>query len=179
MAPQTFNLQPEKLEDDLVLIVPLTDGDFNRLYKVASDPLIWEGHPSKDRYKKEVFKQFFDSAVISNSAFLVFDKQTNELIGSTRFYDFKPEKSKVAIGFTFLAKAYWGGVHNKSMKKLLLNYAFKFVDTVNFHIGPTNIRSQKAILKIGAKKVNDMELEYSETMPDHFQYEIKKCDLID
>jgi RimJ/RimL family protein N-acetyltransferase len=98
-----FNLQPEKLEDDLIEIIPLHEEDFDRLFAVASDPMIWELHPSRDRYKKEVFQIFFDGAVASNSAFLVFDKATKELIGSTRYYHFESEKSSIGIGYTFLA----------------------------------------------------------------------------
>ena len=149
-----FNLQPT-LEDDLVLISPLTEKDFESLFKVASDPLIWEQHPIKDRYKKEVFQSYFDSALESKGAFLIYSKDNNELIGSSRYYDYDPLKSRIAIGYTFIAKAYWGGKYNGAIKKLMLDHAFQFVDKVIFHIGPTNLRSQQAVLKLGAKKVGE------------------------
>ena len=168
-----INLQPE-LENDLIKIVPLKESDFERLFTVASDPSIWEQHPTKDRYKREIFQKYFDGAVESKSAFLVFNKATNELIGSTRFYDFKPEHSSIAIGFTFLARKYWGGDYNRSMKKLLLDYAFTFVNTILFHIGSTNIRSQKAVLKIGATKINEVDFDYYGTKLLHFEYAIGK-----
>jgi RimJ/RimL family protein N-acetyltransferase len=168
------NLQPDLLEDELVKLVPLQATDFDRLFKVASDPLIWEQHPSRDRYKKEVFQIYFDSAVSSGSAFLIFDKKTNILIGSSRFYDYDGEGSSIAIGYTFLAKEYWGGKYNRSVKKLMLDYAFQFVDAVIFHIGPSNIRSQKAIMKIGANKIGEMLYEGKL----HFVYQVKSSDLL-
>lgn len=171
-----FNFQPEILEDELVKLVPLTGNDFSRLFAVAADPAIWEQHPAKDRYKKEVFQLFFDGAVASNSAFLVVDKKGNEVIGSTRFYAFEPEQSSIAIGFTFLAKNFWGGQYNKAMKKLLLHYVFQFVNRVVFHIGPTNIRSQNAVCKIGATKINEVYLDNNGSQVLHYEYAIKKQD---
>lgn len=94
-----FNI-PKELKDNKVKLILLKEEDFDQLYSVASDPLIWEQHPSKDRYKEDVFRSFFTEAVKSGSAYCIFDLQTNELIGSTRFYD--PERSTVAIGYTFL-----------------------------------------------------------------------------
>ena len=170
MIESKMNLQPAILEDHIVSIIPLKENDFNELFSVASDPLIWEQHPSSDRYKKEVFQIYFDSAVQSGSAFLLYDKVTNELIGSSRYYDYNPEESKIAIGFTFLARKFWGGEYNRSVKKLMLDYAFRFVDSVVFHIGPSNIRSQKAILKIGAKKTGEVLYDGK----PHFEYEIKR-----
>ena len=158
------------LEDDLVRLEPLGQNDLERLFKVAADPLIWEQHPSKDRYKREVFQSYFDSAVSSGSAFLIFEKVTGQIIGSTRYYDHNPALSRIAIGYTFLAKEFWGGRYNAAIKKLMLDYAFRFVDSVIFHIGPANIRSQQAILKLGAKKIG--EEEYNGAL--HFVYEIKK-----
>ena len=169
-----MNLQPAVLENDIIIITPLTESDFDRLFAVASDPLIWEQHPSNDRYKKEVFRPFFDGAVASGTAFLIFDKKTNKLIGSTRFYDYKPDEASIAIGYTFIAKEYWGGNYNGSAKKLLLDYAFEFVNTVIFQIGSTNTRSQKAILKIGAEKAREVELEFNGKKSLHYEYEIKK-----
>jgi RimJ/RimL family protein N-acetyltransferase len=165
-----MDLQTLILEDELVRLELLTENDFERLFKVAADPLIWEQHPSKDRYKKEVFQSYFDSAVSSGSAFLIFEKATGQLIGSSRYYDHNPDLSRIAIGYTFLAKEFWGGKYNAAIKKLMLDYAFQFVNSVIFHIGPTNIRSQQAILKLGAKKIG--EEEYNGVL--HFVYEIRK-----
>ena len=171
-----FNLQPEKLENDLVRITPLKETDFERIFKVASDPLIWEQHPEKERFKREIFQLFFDASVKSKSAFLVFDRKTNELIGSTRYHDYEPANSRISIGYTFLARKYWGGEYNKAMKKLLLDYAFQHVASVIFQIGSTNIRSQKATLKIGAHKINEKDFNLNGMKMVVYEYEIKKQD---
>ncbi|MCK9641573.1 MAG: GNAT family N-acetyltransferase [Prolixibacteraceae bacterium] len=174
MTKVTVNWQPEILESDLLKIVPLIEADFDNLYKAASDPIIWEQHPANDRYKLEVFKPYFDGAIAGKSAFKIIDKSTNQMIGSTRYYDYNPEKSGIAIGFTFLAKEYWGGTYNKSVKKLMIDYAFQFVDIIYFHIGVTNIRSQKAIQKIGAIKRDEINFENNGQSLPHFEYLIKK-----
>ncbi len=171
MKNRIFNLQPDNLEDNLIYLKPLKEEDFDKLYAVASDQLIWELHPIKDRYKKEVFKEFFESAVASKGAFLVFDKLTNELIGSSRYYDLYRDYSRVTIGFTFLARKYWGGVYNKSLKKLMIDYAFNFVEKIMFSIGSSNIRSQKAILKIGAKRINNSDISGNGDVSS-YEYEI-------
>ncbi|PWA11674.1 GNAT family N-acetyltransferase [Flavobacterium laiguense] len=174
MPDSKFNLQPKILENAQVIMTPLKESDFEMLYEVASDPEIWEQHPAKNRYQKEVFQLFFDGAVESKSAFLVYDSATEKLIGSTRYYDFDSENSKIAIGFTFLAKKYWGGNHNKAMKQLLIDYAFQHVDTIAFHIGDTNIRSQKAVSKIGATKIGIVDFNNT----PHFEYHILKKDWV-
>ena len=174
MAKIRINWQPEILESDILKIVPLTEADFDTLFKVASDPLIWEQHPANDRYKLEVFKPYFAGAISGKSAFKIIDKSTNHIIGSTRYYDYKPENSSIAIGFTFLAKEYWGGTYNKSAKKLLIDYAFQFVDNIYFHIGVTNFRSQIAIKKVGAVKTNDINFENNGQSLPHFEYLIQK-----
>lgn len=174
MAEQPINWHPSTLEDSLIRLVPLTESDFENIFQVASDPLIWEQHPTKDRYKREVFQLFFDGAIASKTAFLIIDKATNTIIGSTRYYDYKPEHSSIAIGYTFLARAYWGGVYNKACKKILLEYAFQFIEQVYFHIGATNVRSQLAVLKIGAVKVGEVDFDYYGKPVLHFEYLIEK-----
>jgi N-acetyltransferase len=144
-----FDLQPH-LKGKLIELRPLTPKDWDALFAVASDPLIWEQHPESDRYKEDVFKVFFREALESGGAFVVVDKNTQRIIGSTRFYGYDPEKSEIEIGWTFLARKYWGGRYNREMKKLLLAHAFKFVESVVFYVGEKNIRSQRAMEKIGA-----------------------------
>jgi RimJ/RimL family protein N-acetyltransferase len=170
----SINWHPTHLENNLIKLTPITPDDFETLFEVASDPLIWEQHPTKDRYKREVFQKFFDGAIEGGTAFLIIDKATNKVIGSTRYYDYKAEIPSIAIGYTFLARAFWGGKHNHSAKKLLLDYAFQFVDKVYFHIGAANTRSQIAIGKIGAAKVGEVDFDYYGTKLLHFEYVISK-----
>ena len=174
MVMTDFNLQPT-IENEFVKIQPLKQTDFETLYSIASDPLIWEQHPNPDRYKRPVFEAFFKGAMESNAAFLVFDKQTGQAIGSSRYYLVDLVEKSVAIGYTFLAKDHWGGVFNPALKSLMLNYAFTFFDKVILHIGANNIRSQKATEKLGAKKIAEIEMEYyGEANRLNFVYQIEK-----
>jgi RimJ/RimL family protein N-acetyltransferase len=171
-----FDLQPI-LENEFVKLVPLKKTDFEVLYKVASDPLIWEQHPNKNRWQREVFQNFFKGAIESKGAFLIYNVQTNEVIGSSRFYDPDPEKSTVCIGYTFYARSHWGGKYNPSVKQLMMQYAFQFVDNIIFYIGAKNIRSQKAIERIGALKIAEEEINYfGEDCNLNFVYRTRKED---
>ena len=170
----SFDLQPH-LKSELVELRPLTPGDWNDLFAVASDPLIWEQHPESDRYKEGVFKVFFREALESGGAFVVIVKGTQQIIGSTRFYGYDPEKSEIEIGWTFLARKYWGGRYNAEMKRLLLTHAFKFVESVVFFVGEKNFRSQKAMENIGAIRIGIVERQYG-NHPAHLnvKYVIRK-----
>jgi len=147
-----FDLQPH-LKGELIELRPLKAADWNELFAVASDSLIWEQHPERDRYREDVFRIFFKEALESGGAFVIIDPKIQQIIGSTRFYGYDPEKSEIEIGWTFLARKYWGGRYNAEMKQLLLNHAFKFVESVVFLVGENNVRSQKAMEKVGAVKV--------------------------
>ncbi len=172
----SFDLQAG-LQNESVKAVPLKPSHFDLLYKVASDPLIWEQHPNPDRYKREVFQIFFRGAIESGGAFLVSDAQTKQVIGSSRYYDFDTEADSVSIGYTFFSRSHWGGKYNPALKKLMLNHAFRFVKQVNFHIGAVNLRSQKAIERLGAKKIGELEMEYYGESPKlNFIYQISKSD---
>lgn len=144
-----MNRQPT-LEGEFFNLRPLKHDDYLKLFEAASDPLIWELHPQPDRYKAEVFKKFFDEAMGSGGALLVLDRKTNEVAGCSRYYDFSKENSSVIIGYTFLTRKYWGGIFNRDLKKLMVNYALQFVKTTYFQVGLGNYRSQKAMQKIGA-----------------------------
>ena len=143
-----FDLQPI-LKGELLELRPLRPDDFDALYAVAADPLIWEQHPSSDRYKLDVFKEFFRGAMECGGAFLAVDAKDGRVIGSSRFNGYDREKSEIEIGWTFLARSHWGGRYNREMKTLMLRHAFRFVDSVVFVVGPHNLRSQKAMEKIG------------------------------
>ena len=159
MTRHEFDLQPN-LKGELIELRPLRPEDWNDLFAVASDPLIWEQHPESDRYKEEIFKVFFREALECGGAFVIVDTTSQQIIGSTRFYGYDPEKSEIEIGWTFLARKYWGGRYNRELKQLMLDHAFKFVESVVLLVGENNIRSQKATEKVGGirdglvKKVN-------------------------
>lgn len=169
-----YFLQPI-LSDERVVLEPLREACFEELYSIASDPLIWEQHPNKERYKREVFRKYFDDGLASGGALIVKKVDTLEIIGCSWYYDLK--ENEVAIGYTFVARKYWGHTYNRSMKKLMLDHAFQFVDTVIFHIGANNIRSQTAIGKLGAIKIGEQRIDFpGEPNPLNFVYAITKED---
>ncbi len=153
-----FDLQPV-LKGKLLELRPLRREDFHDLYNVASDPLIWEQHPNKDRYLEEVFKLFFREAMESGGALIAIDSKTGRVIGSSRFHGYDEEKSEIEIGWTFLARSHWGGIYNGEMKQLMLRHAFRFVENVLFLIGPQNLRSQRAVEKIGGVRAGSRTVE--------------------
>lgn len=177
MSTLPFDLQPTHLQSEWVKLRPLTEDDFERLYAVAADPLIWEQHPQPDRYQLPVFEAYFAGALQSEGAFIILDSLTANTMGSSRYYDYDPKRSVILIGYTFLARSCWGKPYNAAMKSLMLNHAFEFVDNVQFQIGANNVRSQKAIAKLGATQI----AEEATAQPDgqvtrNFRYQITRED---
>lgn len=163
------------LENDRAILYPLQEADFEALYVVASDPLVWEQHPNKDRWKRDVFRTFFDGALQSRGAFKIIDKATGQVAGSTRIYDYNEGDNSILIGYTFYGRQYWGNGLNLSVKALLLDYLFRFVAQVDFHIGAVNVRSQIAIGRLGAKKVGEQEVAYFGEPPKlNYVYRIER-----
>jgi RimJ/RimL family protein N-acetyltransferase len=144
----TFDLQPY-LTGTLLDMRPLTAADFSALLAVASDPLIWEQHPDHDRYQEPVFRQFFREALECGGALVAVDRPTGQLIGSSRYHGYDAVAREIEIGWSFLARAYWGGRYNGEMKRLILDHAFRWVRRVLFIVGVENRRSQRAVEKIG------------------------------
>lgn len=144
----TLDLQPT-LEGSNLLLRPLQPGDYDALYAVARDPLIWEQHPDLLRWQPMVFEKFFNTALTSKGALLIIDKASGKVVGSSRYYDWKPDEQSIAIGFTFLARSHWGGKANPELKQLMLDHAFRFARTAWFHVGVNNFRSRRAMEKIG------------------------------
>jgi RimJ/RimL family protein N-acetyltransferase len=156
----SFELQP-RLQNDLIRLEPLRAGDFEELYAVASDPLIWEQHPSADRYQRPVFENFFKGAMESGGAFRVIDITNGELIGSSRYSGYEEAKRQIDIGYTFIARSRWARHYNLALKTLMLDHAFKFVDRVIFKVGINNWRSRKAMEKLGGICIGEESVSYS------------------
>lgn len=147
-----FDLQPV-LTSELLELRPLRPADFDELFAVARDPLIWEQHPNYDRYKEDQFRIFFGEALASGGALVASETQERRIIGSSRFHGYDRERSEIEIGWTFLARAYWGGRYNGEMKRLMLEHAFRAVERVIFLVGLQNVRSQRAVEKIGGVRI--------------------------
>ena len=139
------------LEDAQVRLRPMRSGDFDALFAVASDPDIWALHPAHDRWKPDVFRAFFDEGLASNGALVVIDRASGAIIGSSR-YDIRVcAPGEVEIGWTFLARSHWGGAVNRAIKRLMIAEAFRAgFDAVIFLVGEGNLRSRRALEKIGA-----------------------------
>jgi RimJ/RimL family protein N-acetyltransferase len=169
-----FDLQPT-LKGALVQLRPLVVEDFEALYTAASDPLLWEQHPEPLRYRRDVFQKFFDGAMESKGAFAVMDMASGRMIGSSRYYDYNPAQREVKIGYTFVAREFWGAGYNPEMKRMMLDHAFRYVERVLFEIGETNIRSQTAIGRIGAQLVGKADLPGLDgTMRKMLVFEIRR-----
>lgn len=164
----SYNWQPI-LENDLVRLTPLKKEDLEPLYEVAADPLIWEQHPAKYRYRRPEFELFFKEALDTECAFLIRDQKTGEVIGSSRFNQLEGHMDKIEIGWTFLARKYWGGIYNRALKGLMIKYALKYVEEVIFFIGEDNIRSQRSVEKLGAIKTDLISKSN-----DHLTYRINQ-----
>lgn len=162
------------LENELVLLRPLEAWDYEELFDVASDPLLWEQHPSSDRYKPEVFMLFFEEALTDKNTFVIIDQKKQQIIGSSRYYDFDLENGSVKIGYSFLDRSYWGGNYNLAHKQLLIDYAFQSVEQIIFEIGETNFRSQKGTAKLGVEKVNHFLKEVNGQQLPYITYVLTK-----
>ena len=148
VSSEPLDRQPT-LMGELLELRPLRAEDFEALFRVASDPLIWEQHPERDRYEEATFRAFFAEALHSGGALVAVERATGRIIGSSRYHGYDEEGSVIEIGWSFLALAYWGGRYNGEMKRLMLEHAFRWVNRVIFLIGPANRRSQRAVEKIG------------------------------
>ena len=147
-----LDLQPS-LKGELVELRPLRAEHYRDLYAVAADPLVWEQHPARDRYQEEVFKALFRESIESRGALVAIDNGDGRIIGSSRFHGYDRERREIEIGWTFLARSHWGGIYNREIKRLMLRHAFEHVHSVLFLVGPRNLRSQRAMEKIGGMRV--------------------------
>jgi N-acetyltransferase len=168
------DLQPT-LEGPRLTLRPLRAEDWDEMFSVAADPEIWAVHPERHRYEEPIFRLFFDGALESEAALAILDKATGRIIGSSRYLGHDPQLSEIEIGWTFLARAYWGGDYNREIKRLMLDHAFTFVDTVVFWVGEDNRRSRRAMEKIGGVLRDEMRMRnYSWGPCPHVIYEIRK-----
>ena len=142
----SIDLQPT-LKGPRLLVRPVARADWDAMFAAASDPKVWELHPDSDRYTKPVFRQFFDDAVASGSAFAIVDHLNDKIIGSSRYHGHDPEAGEVEVGWTFLSRDYWGGSYNRELKTLMVGHALTLVDTVVFWVDESNQRSRRAMEK--------------------------------
>jgi N-acetyltransferase len=163
------------LEGELVRLRPTTADDWPALYAVASDPLLWEVHPAHDRWQEPVFRAYFDKGLASGGALTIIDKATDAVIGGSRYDNWKPNADEIEIGWTYLARSHWGGAYNREIKRLMLDHIHRFVRTVVFTVGEANVRSRRAMEKIGGVLRPGTELRpMAGEMKPHVIYEIRR-----
>jgi len=168
------NLQPTLLGEHVVLR-PVVAGDWDEMFAAAADPLIWAVHPVPDRYTQPVFRAYFEGALASGAALAILDRETGRMIGSSRYHGYDAALREIEIGWTFLTRDYWGGAFNREIKTLMLDYAFGFADTVIFMVGENNVRSQRAMEKIGGVRRPELfDRAYHDVVVRHIVYEIRK-----
>jgi RimJ/RimL family protein N-acetyltransferase len=172
-AVMDFELQPH-LTGELIELRPLRPEDWEALFAVASDPMIWEQHPAHNRYQEKVFKEVFQGALESGGALVAIDRKTQKIVGSSRYHGYDAEKREIEIGWTFLARSHWGGEYNREMKRLMLGHAFQFVDSVIFVVATENLRSRKAVEKIGGVLSGKRDVDLHGTIVEQVVYRIRK-----
>ena len=149
------DLQPT-LTGPTITLRPLVAGDLEDLHQAAADPAIWAQHPDSERYRRDVFEiNFFAGALACGGALVAVNNRSGALLGSSRYYDWDPGTREIAVGYTFLVRDCWGTGTNTEMKALMLGHAFGFASAVWFHIGSDNLRSRRAIEKLGAALVRE------------------------
>ena len=163
------------LEGQRVILRPMTEADREALFRVASDPLLWEQHPAPDRWKPEVFGALFDEGLHSGGALAVLERASGRIIGSSSLRRTPLDPAAAEIGWTYLAREFWGGTINREVKRLLLAHALASVPRVLFRVGESNWRSRKALEKIGANLTElEERIERGGRMVRHVVYEITR-----
>lgn len=148
--------------------------DFDALHQAASDPLIWEQHSVPDRHERDVFRRFFDGALACGGGLVAQDPVTGRLIGSSRYYEWNAADRSVVIGYSFLERAQWGTGANREMKSLMIAHANRWAETVLFHVSPGNMRSQRALEKIGARLLERTEVLVGGVMSPRHIFAIRR-----
>lgn len=147
------------LPGTLVSLRPLAPTDLEPLYAAASDPRIWAEHPSSDRHERAPFERFFARVIASGGALATLDAASGRLIGSSCYYDWIADERSITIGYTFLAREFWGTGANREMKRLMIDHAFRWAEVVRFNVAPRNARSRAALERIGARPEGERTIE--------------------
>ena len=146
------------LEDELVRIEPLQERHFELLLPVAMEETLWLFTVAKIN-SKETFRKYFDAALAEKQnkksyPFAYFNKQTQQYAGCTRYGNIEFAHKKVEIGWTWIHPSLQGTGFNKHCKFLLLSFGFETLglNRIELKTSMLNLKSQKAMLKIGAVK---------------------------
>ncbi len=169
-----MNRQPE-LSGDLVRIAPSVPDDFNALFAVASDPMIWDQHPAHDRWQPGVFRAFFDEGLAGGGMLTIRDAGDGQVIGSSRYGPYDAQADEIEIGWTFFARDRWRRGYNRETKQLMIDHVAGQVSAVTFHIGQDNRRSRSAVEALGATlRPGTIDVLRGGRMMPHVVYELRR-----
>jgi RimJ/RimL family protein N-acetyltransferase len=165
-------LQPF-LQGPTLQLRPLRADDFDALHRAASDPLIWAQHPDTGRWQRPVFERYFASGMASGGSLLVVERLSGEVVGSSRYYQWDEAAAVITVGYTFLVRRLWGGAANAELKRLMLDHAFGFAREVRFEVGRDNLRSRRAMEKIGAELLGERFEPAGSAAAPHVVYRLR------
>ncbi|WP_318616585.1 GNAT family N-acetyltransferase [Sporosarcina sp. YIM B06819] len=147
-----------QLIGEAVLLRPMTKEDGEGIYACCRDERIWS-HMSQSLQTRKDVDAYIEQALVNRDAgteypFVIVLRATNEIVGSTRFFDIATAHKRLELGHTWLHPSVWRTNVNTECKYLLLSYCFEQLQfqRVQIKTGHENIQSQKAIERIGAKK---------------------------
>jgi len=166
------DLQPI-LRGPTLTLRPLRADDLDALHAVASDPLIWALHPEPTRWQRPVFERVFASGLACGGALVVVEEASCALVGSSRYYQWDASARIITVGYTFLVRRLWGGSANGELKRLMLDHAFGFAREVRFEVGRDNLRSRRAMEKIGAELLGARPDPPGSTAAPHVLYRMR------
>ena len=148
-------LEPVTLEGRFIRLEPLTRAHVDGLARVGLDPELWKWIPSVVTTPDEM-RAYVDTALAEQAAgqslpFAVIHRQTNEVIGSTRFGNISEPNRRVEIGWTWYARTHQRTPVNSEAKLLLLSHAFEKLGMIRVELktDALNAKSRTAIARIG------------------------------
>lgn len=171
---RTFAMQPT-LVGPTVTLSPTVEADWPEQFAVAADRELWAGHPASDRWQEPVFRAYFEDNMSSGGAITIRTNDCGRVIGHSRFDARKVEPGEIEIGGTFLARSHWGGATNREVKTLMIAHALAHFDRVVFYIGEDNLRSRRAMEKIGGRLIEGRieRFAMAGVVRDHLVYAIE------
>jgi len=153
MSPEELSL----LKGKYVFLQPIGEEHREVLRVLAKDDRIWEFtktlmiNETYDAQFDAYFQEALDNRMSGGESFAICKADDGALIGMTRMFAVDFPNKVLEIGHTWYIPSTWGKVYNKECKFLLLQYIFETLhfNRVEFRVAHQNIRSQKAVGKIG------------------------------
>lgn len=145
------------LENKIVSLLPLQASHWEKLWPAAQGIDLFKYGPN-DISTVQKLKDYIQTALQEHKdgksvPFVIQDRERSTIIGSTRFGNIDQKNRVLHIGWTWISKESQGTGINGEVKHLMLDYAFRDMDfeKVEFRVDERNIRSRKAVEKLGAR----------------------------